>query len=144
MQTALTTIDGRSIDIAPGFRERVWLLLLDYFDYLQILDNLTNGKPIAYTERSRVYEDCSEAKEKLCDAAHAVEKEFLRLGLMHYWPLETVGITLIHLRLDEREMHVQTLSMHWWRFIFKQLGLPFPLVLEGISFLSPGSDFKPS
>ena len=142
MQTALTTIDGRSIDIAPGFRERIWLLLLEYFDYLRILDNLTNEKPIACTERNRVYEDCSEAKEKLCDAAHAVEKEFLRLGLMHYWPLETVGITLIQLCLDKREMYVQTLSMHWWRFIFEQLSLPFPLILEMIPVHDPEAHFK--
>lgn len=133
MKTALTT-DGRSIDIAPGFRERVWQLLLDYFDYLRILDALANEEPIAC-------EDCSEAKEKLCDAAHAVEKEFLRLGLMHYWPLETVGITLIHLRLDEQEMHVRTLSMHWWRFIFEQLRLPFPFVLEIMPPRGPKSYF---
>ena len=137
MKTALTTIDGRSINIAPGFRERVWLLLLDYFDYLRMLDDLTNEEPI-------VYEGCSESGEELYEAAHAVEKEFLRLGLMHYWPLETVGITLIQLCLDGQKMYVRTFSMHWWRFIFEQLELPFPLVLEGISFPGPGSDFKPS
>ncbi len=135
MQTALTTIDGRSIDIAPSFRERVWLLLLEYFDYLRILDDLANEEPITY-------EDCSESEEKLCDAANAIEKEFLRLGLMHYWPLETVGITLIHLRLDGQEMHVRTLSIHWWRFIFEQLSLPFPLVLEMIPVHDPESYFE--
>lgn len=142
MKTALTTIDGRSINIAPGFRERVWLLLLEYFDYLRIFEDPMDQEPIACTERSRVYEDCSEAKEKLCDAAHAVEKEFLRLGLMHYWPLETVGITLIQLCLDKREMYVQTLSMHWWRFIFEQLSLPFPLILEMIPVHDPEAHFK--
>ncbi len=142
MQTALTTIDGRSIDIAPGFRERVWLLLLEYFDYLRIFEDPIDQEPIDWTEQGHIHEDCSEAKEKLCDAAHAVEKEFLRLGLMHYWPLETVGITLIHLRLDKREMHVQTLSMHWWRFIFEQLSLPFPLILEMIPVHDPEAHFK--
>lgn len=137
MKTALTTIDGRSINIAPGFRKQVWQLFLDYFDYLRMLDDLTNEEPI-------VYEGCSEAKEKLCDAAHAVEKEFLRLGLMHRWPIETVGITLIQLCLDGQKMYVRTFSMHWWRFIFEQLELPFPLVLEEISFPSPESDFTPS
>ena len=135
MKTALTTIDGRSINIAPGFRERVWLLLLDYFDYLRMLDDLTNEEPI-------VYEGCSESGEELYEAAHAVEKEFLRLGLMHYWPLETVGITLIQLCLDKREMYVQTLSMHWWRFIFEQLSLPFPLILEMIPVHDPEAHFK--
>ena len=142
MQTALATIDGRSIDIAPGFRKEVWQLLLEYFDYLRIFEDPMDQEPIDWTERSRVYEDCSEAKEKLCDAAHAVEKEFLRLGLMHYWPLETVGITLIQLCLDKREMYVQTLSMHWWRFIFEQLSLPFPLILEMIPVHDPEAHFK--
>ncbi len=141
MQTTLT-INGRSIDIAPGFRERVWLLLLEYFDYLQILDDPMDQKPIDWTEQGHICEDCSEAKEKLCDAANAVEREFLRLGLMHHCPLETVGITLIQLRLNEQEMHVQTLSMHWWRFVFEQLSLPFPLVLEMIPVHGPGSYCK--
>lgn len=141
MQTALT-MNGRSIDIAPGFRERVWLLLLEYFDYLRIFDDPMDQEPIDWTEQGHICQDYSEAKEKLCDAAHAVEKEFLRLGLMHYWPLETVGITLIHLRLDEQEMYVQTLSMHWWRFIFEQISLPFPLIIEMIPVHGPGSYCK--
>ena len=140
MQTALT-MNGRSIDIAPGFRERVWLLLLEYFDYLQILDDPIDQEPIDWTKQGRICEDYSEAKENLYNAAHAIEKEFLRLGLMRYWPLETVGITLIHLRLDEQEMHVRTLSMHWWRFIFEQLRLPFPFVLEIMPPRGPESYF---
>ena len=142
MQTALTTIDGRSIDIAPGFRKEVWQLLLEYFDYLRIFEDPMDQEPIDWTERSRVYEDCSEAKEKLCDAAHAVEREFLRLGLMRRQPIETVGITLIQPCLDGQEMHVQTLSMHWWHFIFEQLSLPFPLILEMIPVHDPESHFK--
>ncbi len=102
-----------------------------------MLDNLVNEEPI-------VYEGCSESGEELYEAANAIEREFLRLGLMHRWPIETVGITLIQLCLDGQKMYVRTFSMHWWRFIFEQLELPFPLVLEGISFPGPGSDFKPS
>mgnify|MGYP003602122424 FL=1 len=141
MQTALT-MNGRSIDIAPGFRERVWLLLLEYFDYLQILDDPIDQEPIDWTKQGRICEDYSEAKENLYNAAHAIEKEFLRLGLMRYWPLETVGITLIHLRLDEQEMYVRTLSMHWWRFVFEQLSLPFPLILEMIPVHDLESHFE--
>jgi len=133
MKTALK-IDDRSIDIAPGFRKRVWQLLLDYFDYLRILDDLANEEPITH-------EDCSEAEEKLCDAANAIEREFFHLGLMHRQPLETVGITLIRLRLDGQEMHVRTLSMHWWRFVCEQLRLPFPLVLEMMPPRGPESYF---
>lgn len=45
MQTALT-MNGSGIHVAPGFRDRVWLLLLEYFDYLQIPDDPMNQEQI--------------------------------------------------------------------------------------------------
>ncbi|MBP6975927.1 MAG: hypothetical protein KBB51_03835 [Candidatus Moranbacteria bacterium] len=134
MKTALTmrTPDGKNIDIAPGFREQVWQLLLDYFDYLQILDNRTNQEDPTATDhdRNRIHQTYRESEEKFYNAVSAIEKEFLRLELIHYTILETVGLTLIQLNLDGREMHVRTLSIHWWRFIFERLDLPFPVIFE--------------
>ena len=72
----------------------------------------------------------SETADLIYAAAHNLEREFIHHGLMERIPIETCGTTVIRLHLDGEDVHVATLSMHWWRFVCQQLTLPFPVVIE--------------
>ncbi len=112
-------------DIAQGFREQVWVLLLLYLDSLQALNDQANpGALPSESERSHDHR-ADEAKERrFYHAVRAVEKEFLRVGLMKLVPIETLGITVVEILLDGETRHVHTLSLDWWRFILDQVHLP--------------------